>query len=78
MCIEESYHTYSFKFKFTPLESPACVAGATSARRRPAACTGDEDKIPFGAHTGFKAPCERSRWKVEDLLTGFTAEMLFR
>jgi len=44
---------------FTPLESPA-------------ACSGDEDKIPFGANTGFKAPCEPSGWKVEDLLTGFT------
>ena len=44
---------------FTPLESPD-------------ACSGDEDKIPFGANTGFKAPCEPSRRKVEDLLTGFT------
>jgi hypothetical protein len=44
---------------FTPLESPA-------------ACSGDEDKIPFGVSTGFKAPCESSHWKVEDLLTGFT------
>ena len=43
---------------FTPLESPA-------------ACSGDEDEIPFGANTGFKAPCEPCRWKVEYLLTGF-------
>jgi hypothetical protein len=60
------------KFRFTPLESPACVAAATSARRRPAACpvrsfasigasSGDGDRIPFGANTGFKAPCEPSR-----------------
>ena len=32
----------------TPLESPA-------------ACSGDEDEIPFGANTGFQAPCEPSR-----------------
>jgi hypothetical protein len=49
---------FGLKF-FTPLESPA-------------ACSGDGDKIPFGANTGFKAPCEPSRWKVRDLLTGFT------
>jgi len=48
---------------FTPLESPA-------------ACSGDEDKIPFGAKTGFKAPCEPSRWKVEDLLTGFALNLI--
>jgi len=42
----------------TPLESPAAYSG-------------DEDEIPFGANTGFKALCEPSRWKVEDLLTGF-------
>ena len=42
--------------------------------RKPGACSRDEDKIRFGAKTGFRAPCERSRWKVEDLLTGFTAE----
>jgi hypothetical protein len=30
------------------------------------------DKVPFGTNTGFNAPCEPSRWKVEDLLTGFT------
>jgi len=45
--------------EFTPLESPA-------------ACSGDGDRIPFGANTGFKAPREPSRWKVRDLLTGFT------
>ena len=44
---------------FTPLESPA-------------ACSGDEDIIPFRANTGFNAPCEPPRWKVEDFLTGFT------
>ena len=44
---------------FTPLESPV-------------ACSGDGDKIPFGANTGFKAPWEESRWKVGDLLTGST------
>jgi hypothetical protein len=48
---------------FTPLESPS-------------ACSGDEDKIPFGANTGFKAPCEPSRWKVEDLLTGFALNLI--
>jgi hypothetical protein len=26
----------------------------------------------LGANTGFKVPCELSRWRVEDLLTGFT------
>jgi len=51
-------------FIFTPLESPA-------------ACSGDEDKIPFGANTRFKAPCEPSRWKVEDFLTGLTPLHLF-
>ena len=45
--------------KFTPLESPA-------------ACSGDEDIIPFRANTGFNAPCQPPRWKVEDFLTGFT------
>ena len=44
---------------FTPLESPA-------------GCSGDEDKILFRANTGFKAPCEPTHWKVENLLTGFT------
>jgi hypothetical protein len=59
---------------FTPLESPA-------------ACSGDEDKIPFGANpvrdlslnganTGFKAPCEPSRWKVEHLLMGLTLNLI--
>ena len=28
--------------------------------------------IPFSANTGLKAPCESSRYKVEDFLTGFT------
>jgi len=55
---------------FTPLESPA-------------ACSRDEDIIPFRANTGFNAPLalletfsngvnEPPRWKVEDFLTGFT------
>ena len=55
---------------FTPLESPA-------------ACSGDEDIIPFRPNTGFNAPLalletfsngvnEPPRWKVEDFLTGFT------
>ena len=35
---------------FTQLESPA-------------ACSGDKGKAPFVANTGFKAPCEPSRWK---------------
>ena len=48
-----------FRLLFTPLESPA-------------GCSGDEDKILFRANTGFKAPCEPTHWKVEDLLTGFT------
>jgi len=47
---------------FTPLESPA-------------ACSGDEDLIPFRANTGFNAPCEPPRWKVEDFLTGFTYQI---
>jgi hypothetical protein len=46
---------------FTPLESPA-------------ACSGDEDIILFRANTGFNAPCEPPRWKVEDFLTGFTLD----
>ena len=50
---------YCVKSPFTPLESPA-------------ACSGDEDLIPFRANTGFNAPCEPPRWKVEDFLTGFT------
>jgi hypothetical protein len=33
-------------------------------------------KFFFGANTGFKAPCEPSRWKVEGLLTGFTIALL--
>jgi hypothetical protein len=40
----------------------------------PAACSGDEDKIPVGANMEFKAPCEPFRWKVEDFLTGFTIQ----
>jgi hypothetical protein len=70
-----------FSSHFTPLESPAACPVRSSASI--GACSGDEprktygllrgeDKIPFGANTGFKAPCESSRWKVEDLLTGFT------
>ncbi len=59
-----------FSSHFTPLESPAACPVRSSASI--GACSGDEDKIPFGANTGFKAPCEPSRWKVEDLLTGFT------
>jgi hypothetical protein len=27
--------------------------------------------LPFSARTGFNAPCEPTRWKVEDFLTGF-------
>ena len=50
-----------FNEGFTPLESPA-------------ACSGDEDIIPFRANMGFNAPCEPLRWKVEDFLTGFTWE----
>jgi hypothetical protein len=53
------------KLPFTPLESPV-------------ACSGDGDKILFGANTGFKAPCEPSRWKVRDLLTGFTCPVCGR
>jgi hypothetical protein len=47
-------------YGFTPLEiMPRCsVAGMKT--------------IPFSANTGFKAPCEPSRQKVEDFLTGFT------
>ena len=45
---------------FTPLESPA-------------ACSGDEDTIPFRANTGFNASSEPPRWKVENFLTGFTS-----
>ena len=61
---------------FTPLESPAARGRVLST------CSGDEpcktsgllrgeDRILLGANTGFKAPSEPSRWKVEDLLTGF-------
>ena len=50
---------------FTPLESPAARGRVLST------CNEAEDEIPFGANTGFKAPCEPSRWKVEYLLTGF-------
>jgi len=54
---------------FTPLESPtACSEDGA----RPASRSEAGDKIPFGANTGFKAPCEPSGWKVRDLLTGFT------
>jgi hypothetical protein len=28
--------------------------------------------IPFSANTGFNAPHEPFRWKVENFLTGFT------
>jgi integrase len=38
---------------------------------------GGEGKIPFKANTGFKALCEPSRWKVKDLLTGFTKGLSF-
>jgi len=68
---------------FTPLESP--VACPVRDRRSYGVCSGDEarpasrsedgDKIPFRANTGFKAPCEPSRWKVEHLLTGFTISL---
>src|SRR4030042_872148 len=54
---------------FTSLESPAACPVRSSASI--GACNEDEDEIPFGANTGFKAPCEPSRWKVEYLLTGF-------
>ena len=54
---------------FTPLESPAARGRVLST------CSGDEDKIPFGANTGFKALCEPSRYRVEDFLTGFTASL---
>ena len=52
-----------YLLRFTPLESPA-------------ACSGDEDVIPFRANTGFNAPCEPPRWKVEDFLTGFTCLLM--
>jgi glutaredoxin len=37
-----------------------------------AACIRDGVKVPFGENMGFKAPCEPSRWKVGNLLMGFT------
>jgi len=43
-----NHYSLESNFLFTPLESPA-------------ACSGDGDRIPFGANTGFKAPCEPSR-----------------
>ena len=47
------------KNQFTPLETLA-------------ACSGDGDTIPFSGNTGFKTLCDPSRWKVGNLLTGFT------
>jgi hypothetical protein len=44
---------------FTPLESPAACPVRSSASI--GASSGDGDRIPFGANTGFKAPCEPSR-----------------
>ena len=69
---------------FTPLESPAACSGDEA---RPASRSETGDKIPFGANpvrdlslnganTGFKAPCEPSRWKVEHLLMGFTLNLI--
>ena len=55
---------------FTPLESPAACSG--DEPRKTSGLLRGEDIIPFGANTGFKAPREPSRWKVRDLLTGFT------
>ena len=55
---------------FTPLESPAACSG--DEPRKTSGLLRGEDIIPFGANTGFKAPCEPSHWKVEYLLTGFT------
>jgi hypothetical protein len=49
-------------FAFTPLENPTV-------------CSGDENKIPFRANTGVKALREPSRWKIKNLLTGFTPKM---
>jgi hypothetical protein len=31
--------------------------------------------VPFSANMGFNAPCELSRWKGEDFLTGFILDM---
>jgi hypothetical protein len=61
-----------FLTRFTPLEGPAAYSG-------------DEDEITFGANTGFKAllaPLETfsngvnepSHWKVKDLLTRFRSD----
>jgi len=47
------------------------IMGCKSKLESPAVCNGDENEISFGANTGFKAPRETSRWKVEDFLTGF-------
>jgi hypothetical protein len=66
----DSDRSVRVEHRFTPLESPA-------------ACSGDEDIIPFRANTGFNAPLalletfsngvnEPPRWKVKDFLTGFT------
>jgi len=58
---------------FTPLESPAACSG--DEPRKTSGLLRGEDIIPFRANTGFNAPCEPPRWKVEDFLTGFTAIM---
>ena len=64
--------------------------GAAKARcsLRAGGCSGDEprktygllrgeDIILFRANTGFNAPREPPRWKVEDFLTGFTSILEF-
>src|SRR4030067_3752225 len=56
--------------RFTPLESPAACSG--DEPRKTSGLLRGEDIIPFRANTGFNAPCEHPRWKVEDFLTGFT------
>ncbi len=65
---------------FTPLESPASCPVRSSASigayredepRKLSGLLRVEDWIPLGVNMGFKAPCERFRWKVEDFLTGF-------
>ena len=48
---------------FTPLEGPAAYSG-------------DEDEIPFGANTGLKPCVNPPHWKVIDLLTGFTPKYI--
>jgi hypothetical protein len=62
---------------FYPVRKNAPLLCSGDEPRKTSGLLRGEDIIPFRANTGFNAPCEPPRWKVEDFLTGFTSILEF-